>query len=122
MGDRISDSVTSAVGSWRFILIQSSILALWIILNSAGWFIWKWDLPPFILLNLCLSFQAAFTGPFVMMSQSRQTVKDRLRDDHEAITVDMMAVDHKLLMEMNKTQLAILEALHSLQAQKKPTK
>jgi uncharacterized membrane protein len=77
-GQKIADNVTSVVGSWRFIIIQSTILFAWIILNSTiGIMGYKWDAPPFILLNLMLSFQAAYTAPFIMMSQNRQSQIDR---------------------------------------------
>ncbi|MFY7958831.1 MAG: DUF1003 domain-containing protein [Elsteraceae bacterium] len=76
-GQRIADKVAEVVGSWRFIVIQSSLLALWIIANVLG-FIQHWDPYPFILLNLALSFQAAYTAPIIMMSQNRQAVIDRL--------------------------------------------
>lgn len=77
MGERASDHITSAVGSWRFILIQSGILVLWLIINAIAWTL-RWDPYPFILLNLVLSFQAAFTAPIIMMSQNRQSARDRL--------------------------------------------
>jgi uncharacterized membrane protein len=64
------------VGSWRFILIQSCLLAVWIILNVVAW-ITHWDPYPFILLNLALSFQAAYATPFILMSQNRQSTVDR---------------------------------------------
>jgi uncharacterized membrane protein len=77
-GQKIADNVTSVVGSWRFIIIQSSVLFTWILLNSTiGIMGYKWDAPPFILLNLMLSFQAAYTAPFIMMSQNRQSQIDR---------------------------------------------
>jgi uncharacterized membrane protein len=77
-GQKIADNVTKVVGSWRFIIIQSSILFLWILLNSTiGILGYKWDEYPFILLNLMLSFQAAYTAPFIMMSQNRQNLIDR---------------------------------------------
>ena len=76
-GQRIADKVAEVVGSWRFIIIQSSLLALWILLNVVG-YIQHWDPYPFILLNLALSFQAAYTAPIIMMSQNRQAVIDRL--------------------------------------------
>lgn len=84
MGQKIADRVASTVGSWRFIVIQSAILLLWLILNSVAWF-FHWDPYPFILLNLALSFQAAYSAPFVMMSQNRQAEKDRLtaQNDYE---------------------------------------
>jgi uncharacterized membrane protein len=88
-GQRVADKVAAVVGSWRFIIIQSSLLALWIIANVIG-FIQHWDPYPFILLNLALSFQAAYTAPIIMMSQNRQAVIDRLsaRQDY---TVNLKA-------------------------------
>jgi uncharacterized membrane protein len=78
MGERASDRIASTVGSWRFILVQSGILMCWIIVNAIAW-AFRWDPYPFILLNLTLSFQAAFTAPIIMMSQNRQATRDRLR-------------------------------------------
>ena len=78
----IADKVAATVGSWRFIIIQSSILAIWIILNLVG-FIEHWDPYPFILLNLVLSFQAAYTAPIIMMSQNRQAEIDRRNAEHD---------------------------------------
>jgi uncharacterized membrane protein len=77
-GDRIADLVTKIVGSWRFIIIQSCLLTIWIVLNIIGW-IAHWDPYPFILLNLALSFQAAYATPFILMSQNRQSEIDRDR-------------------------------------------
>jgi uncharacterized membrane protein len=76
-GQRIADIVASGMGSWRFIIAQTILLALWIILNLVGW-INHWDPYPFIFLNLALSFQAAYSAPIIMMSQNRQAAKDRL--------------------------------------------
>ncbi len=81
-GDRIADAVTRAMGSWRFIIIQSTILVIWLVLNVIG-FINHWDPYPFILLNLALSFQAAYAAPVIMMSQNRQSAKDRLNAEHD---------------------------------------
>ena len=70
-GERVADVVTNWIGSWTFLIIQSVLLCLWIILNLIGW--WRhWDPYPFILLNLALSFQAAYATPIIMMSQNRQ--------------------------------------------------
>jgi len=77
MGQRIADMVADTMGSWRFIIVQSSLLAVWITLNATAW-INHWDPYPFILLNLMLSFQAAYAAPFIMMSQNRQAAKDRI--------------------------------------------
>lgn len=75
-GQRIADAVAATMGSWRFIIIQSTILLLWIALNVTAW-VERWDPYPFILLNLALSFQAAYAAPFIMMSQNRQQDVDR---------------------------------------------
>jgi uncharacterized membrane protein len=75
---KIADRFANVVGSWRFIIIQSIILAAWVAMNVAGYVYNHWDPYPFILLNLVLSFQAAYAAPIIMMSQNRQAVKDRL--------------------------------------------
>src|ERR1019366_1576590 len=76
IGQRIADTVAATMGSWRFIIIQSVLLLVWIMLNVPA-FIQQWDPYPFILLNLALSFQAAYAAPFIMMSQNRQQGIDR---------------------------------------------
>lgn len=81
-GDRLADKISAVVGSWRFVMIQSSLLTLWIILNLTA-FIQHWDPYPFILLNLALSFQAAYTAPIIMMSQNRQSIIDRQTTNHD---------------------------------------
>ncbi len=113
-GQRIADLVASTMGSWRFIIFQSTVLLVWITLNLTAW-IRHWDPYPFILLNLALSFQAAYAAPFIMMSQNRQAAKDRLAAeiDHQVNTkaeleigllmrrVDDLneSIQHKLLQE-----------------------
>jgi uncharacterized membrane protein len=86
-GERIADTVAGRVGSWPFILVQSALLFAWILLNAfiiRDWLSGKpFDPYPFILLNLVLSFQAAYTGPVVMMSQNRQAAKDRYEAEHD---------------------------------------
>ena len=70
------------MGSWKFIIIQSGILFIWIVLNVTA-YIQQWDPYPFILLNLALSFQAAYAAPFIMMSQNRQQDIDRKAAEHD---------------------------------------
>lgn len=90
-GQRVADKVATVVGSWPFIIYQSIIIVIWMSANmyllylSAidGDFLKSWDPYPFILLNLVLSFQAAYTGPVVMMSQNRQSEKDRLMAEQD---------------------------------------
>lgn len=82
LGQRVSDAVAAGIGSWAFILIQSGLLVLWMIANVVMW-VFHWDPYPFILLNLVLSFQAAFTAPIIMMSQNRQAERDRAEQQHD---------------------------------------
>lgn len=88
VGQRVADRIASVVGGWPFIIIQSVILVCWMASNVYLAMHYKekaFDPYPFILLNLVLSFQAAYTGPIVMMSQNRQNEKDRLsaQSDYE---------------------------------------
>ena len=82
IGQRIADSVASTMGSWKFIIIQSTLLFFWIVLNITA-YVQRWDPYPFILLNLALSFQAAYAAPFIMMSQNRQQDIDRKQAEND---------------------------------------
>jgi uncharacterized membrane protein len=81
-GQRLADTVATGMGSWRFIIIQTVIVAIWMILNAIGWK-YHWDLYPFILLNLLFSTQAAYAAPIIMMAQNRQSQRDRAQADDD---------------------------------------
>ena len=81
-GQRVADFVAATMGSWTFIIAQSVILAIWIVVNVVAW-IHHWDPYPFILLNLALSFQAAYAAPFIMISQNCQGERDRRQADED---------------------------------------
>ena len=83
-GQRIADTVAATMGSWPFIITQSVCLMFWVALNVTA-YMQHWDPYPFILLNLALSFQAAYAAPFIMMSQNRQQDIDRksAENDHQ---------------------------------------
>ena len=125
LGQRVADGVAATMGSWRFIIIQSLILVFWIALNVIG-LISKWDPYPFILLNLVLSFQAAYAAPIIMMSQNRQAEKDRLQstNDYEIDTkaeLEVLQLHVKLdelreqkwesLVAMQQRQIDLLERI-----------
>jgi len=117
-GEKIADIVTATVGSWKFILIQSSLLALWIVLNVIGW-IKHWDEYPFILLNLALSFQAAYATPFILMSQNRQSEIDRLKaqQDLDINTKAEMEIEalHEKLDSLRDREIAELNRMLTMQ-------
>ncbi len=80
-GQHCADRITRVLGSWPFLLAQTAILAAWVALNIAAW-IGHWDPYPFILLNLALSFQAAYAAPIILMSQNRESQIDREKLDY----------------------------------------
>ena len=109
LGQRVADKVADTIGSWPFIITQTIILTIWIILNVAAW-INHWDPYPFILLNLALSFQAAYSGPVIMMSQNRQSAKDRLAAeiDHQVNTKAELEINN-LIRHMHELELSLEE-------------
>jgi uncharacterized membrane protein len=81
-GERLSDTITKVMGSWQFIIWQTLIVLIWMILNIIG-FVHHWDVYPFVLLNLIFSTQAAYAAPIIMMSQNRQNKRDREQALHD---------------------------------------
>jgi uncharacterized membrane protein len=114
-GERLADRLAAIMGSWRFILLQSFVLLAWVVWNAETN---SFDPYPFILLNLALSFQAAYTGPIVLMSANRQAQIDRRRamknliidqQDHEVIIRLEMHLDwhfHQLRKELGLPPLS----------------
>ena len=84
-GERLADAVAAQIGSWRFLIIQSILVLLWIALNLIG-LAAKWDPYPFVLLNLLFSVQAAYTGPVLLLSQNRSAQRDRIMAEHDYVT------------------------------------
>ena len=84
-GEKVADHVAEFVGSWKFIILFGIILLLWMGINIAAVCFHVpflvFDSPPFILLNLVLSCVSAFQAPLIMMSQNRQSTRDRARDE-----------------------------------------
>ena len=81
-GGRVADMVAKGMGSWKFIIFQTALVVLWMILNLVG-FMYHWDVYPFVLLNLLFSTQAAYAAPIIMMSQNRQNLRDRLHAEED---------------------------------------
>src|SRR6266700_719273 len=110
IGQRIADTVAATMGSWNFIIIQSVILMVWIVLNVTA-YVQQWDPYPFILLNLALSFQAAYAAPFIMMSQNRQQDIDRKSAEHD-YQINIKAELEIELLHQKIDQLRETEVLH----------
>jgi uncharacterized membrane protein len=121
LGERVSDRVAAVVGSWRFIIIQSIILVIWMTLNVVG-YVQAWDPYPFILLNLVLSFQAAYTAPIIMMSQNRQADIDRLaaKGDYDVNLKAELEIEllHQKIDMMREQEISkLVEIIRELQAE-----
>lgn len=80
-GQRLADKLASKVGSWAFLIGQTTVLTTWVGCNLVPG-LPHWDESPFILLNLVFSFASAYTAPVVLMSQNRQSEEDRENANH----------------------------------------
>src|SRR5260370_7652692 len=115
LGERVADNAASGIGSWWFLAIQSVIIAVWIAINSVEFFTHKWDIYPFILLNLAFTIQAAFTGPVLLLSGNRQAQKDRLRLEHTAEVAEAAEkATLEILSEIERNTEATLKVLDHL--------
>jgi uncharacterized membrane protein len=103
-GQRLADSVANGMGSWRFIIWQTIIVAVWMILNVIA-IIGHWDPYPYILLNLVFSTQAAYAAPIIMMAQNRQSDRDRAQADADFKT----NCEAKVEIEELQKRLAAIE-------------
>lgn len=120
-GQRVADRVATFGGSWTFILLFGAFLVIWIVLNSVilarqGD---AFDPYPYILLNLMLSMIAALQAPVIMMSQNRQTAKDRLDAAHDYevnLKAELeIASLHEKLDQLREQQWAELVAMQQEQ-------
>jgi len=113
-GQRLADSVASGMGSWRFIIIQTIIVALWMILNAVA-YISHWDPYPYILLNLLFSTQAAYAAPVIMMAQNRQTERDRTQAEADYRTnCEAKEEIEELLKKLNSIEIHKLDRILEL--------
>ena len=120
LGQRVADRVAATVGSWPFSVLQSLLIVAWIGWNQLGQQVW--DPYPFILLNLILSFQAAYTAPAIMMSQNRQAEIDRQQatNDYEVNIKAELEIEllHQKIDWMREQEIrALTAAVENLTAQ-----
>ena len=106
-GQRLADSVAKGMGSWRFIIIQTIIVVIWMVVNVLA-FVHHWDVYPYILLNLLFSTQAAYAAPIIMMAQNRQNERDRANAD----------ADYQTNIEAKKEIEELLDRLNSIEIDK----
>ncbi|QQS61607.1 MAG: DUF1003 domain-containing protein [Candidatus Moraniibacteriota bacterium] len=111
-GQKAADTIAKWAGSWIFIIILSCLLCAWIIANILL-VVYRWDPYPFILLNLFLSFMAAYQAPIILMSQNRAADWDRAKAAKD------LAVDTKAESEIRDMQSDLEEIKKLLREMKK---
>lgn len=104
IGIWLADKIASGIGSWTFIIIQSIILTTWVVLNALH--VASFDPYPFILLNLFLSFEAAYATPLLLMSSNRSTARDRkylmqVLEHDSKMKIDVVIITTKLEQILN---------------------
>jgi uncharacterized membrane protein len=110
VGARIADRVTGYLGSWRFIVIQTVIVAIWLVGNL--YLLAKpFDPYPFILLNLAFSTQAAYAAPLILLAGNRASLRDRMTLEHAAAEADIEDEQNRRLLEGNVEILKRVEGL-----------
>lgn len=100
LGAQIADSVTTFLGSWTFIVIQTVIVLIWI--SGNVWLVFNFDPFPFILLNLAFSTQAAYAAPLILLAGNRAAMRDRMTLEHAADEADIEEKQNVELLEGNK--------------------
>ncbi len=118
-GSRLADSVAKGMGSWRFIIIQTVLVVLWMALNLVG-YMYHWDVYPFILLNLVFSTQAAYAAPIIMMAQNRQNDRDRMQAQADYQTnLDAKQEIEALAIKLNQLEVDKLDKIIKLMEEMK---
>ena len=114
---RFAEGVARYMGTANFVMWMTVFVIVWVTANVVLVKAYRWDPYPFILLNLMLSFQAAFTAPIIMMSQNRQTSRDRIASelDFEVNRIAAKEVDEiqsRLDELMTEQMVTLLESIN----------
>jgi uncharacterized membrane protein len=115
-GARVADHVAGFIGSWQFIIIQSVIFFVWVVFNTL-WLLtaWQFDPYPFILFNLFMSAEAAYASPLILMSQNRQTERDRVQAQHDYDTNGAAKEEiETVLKELGRIEIEKLDKILAL--------
>ena len=109
VGARIADAVTTFLGSWTFIALQTVVVITWIVGNV--YLIFNFDPYPFILLNLAFSTQAAYAAPLILLAGNRAAKIDRLTLEHAAKKTDVEEQQNDQLLQGTTEILKHVEGL-----------
>jgi uncharacterized membrane protein len=115
-GERVADHLAAFIGSWPFVIIQSVIFLVWVIINTL-WLLerYQFDPYPFILFNLFMSAEAAYASPLILMSQNRQSDRDREQAQHDYETnVAAKEEIETILRELSRLEVEKLNKIIAL--------
>ena len=107
-GQRIADVVTNFMGSWKFILLQTFLVAFWV--GGNVYLLFNFDPYPFIFLNLAFSTQAAYAAPLILLASNRAAVRDRMTLEHAAMQTDVEERQNERLLG------GMTDVLHHIEA------
>jgi uncharacterized membrane protein len=108
---RAAERFARFFGTPRFIVGQTVLVALWILLNASELLFHPFDPYPFILLNLAFSTQAAYAAPLILLAQTRQADRDNRHADQIERHREQLEQNHTALLEQNKRLIERVEAL-----------
>jgi uncharacterized membrane protein len=118
----LAERFARAFGTPQFIVGQTVVVALWIGANAVAVRL-RWDPYPFILLNLAFSTQAAYAAPLILLAQTRQAERDKVRDaavqEHRDAQVrhqEDFESELRRMLERDGTQEEARQALFARQA------
>jgi uncharacterized membrane protein len=121
IGQKIADKVANTMGSWRFIILQTVLILIWVFINITA-YVQHWDPYPFILLNLLFSTQAAYAAPIIMMSQNRQSERDRIQANEDFETnVEAKKEIEELQLSLSRIENEKLSEILSILKREKKT-
>jgi uncharacterized membrane protein len=112
VGARVADRVTAFLGSWKFLIVQTIFVIIWIVGNVI--LIFHFDPYPFILLNLAFSTQAAYAAPLILLAGNRSAQRDRLTLEHAASEADVGEAQNERLLTGNTQILERVERLEQV--------
>jgi uncharacterized membrane protein len=110
LGARIADRVTGYLGSWRFLVAQTVVVAAWLA-GNAVLLTRPFDPYPFILLNLAFSTQAAYAAPLILLAGNRASLRDRMTLEHAAAEADVEDEQNRRLLAGDEEILKRIEGL-----------
>jgi uncharacterized membrane protein len=112
IGSRFADAITAFMGSWKFIVVQSIVVCVWLVANMIL-LIRPFDPYPFILLNLAFSLQAAYAAPLILLATNRAAIRDRLTLEHAVSEADIEEEQNERLLEGSTQILQHVAALET---------